>query len=174
MGREQAYRCFTADVNKYLAQLRKIKKNPSQKNREDAYLHVAGEWRQRQKRRQKVGFGSPYTNVKPLTLDFVLSMLRYSMHGLRKRKKTDSPNWAIRGIRDLPSTCNHHANRLYANDAWAFRIVARLQESDWAKEMGFLTPEEIKQMATFPVVRRTSKLTVRGEHVLRTPLRFHS
>ncbi|KAM5534514.1 hypothetical protein V8D89_011846 [Ganoderma adspersum] len=54
-------------------------------------------------------------------------------------------------------------NRLAALDdkkAQRFtEIVERLQESEWAKEIEFLSDEEVEEMSMLPVVRRSSKLT---------------
>ena len=62
----------------------------------------------------------------------------------------------------------YHASHLSAIDLSGVRTVAQLQQSNWAKEMEFLTPGGIKEMAMFPVARRASKPTVRGKHFLGT------
>ncbi|KAM5534522.1 hypothetical protein V8D89_011854 [Ganoderma adspersum] len=38
-------------------------------------------------------------------------------------------------------------------------IIQRLRDSEWANEIEFLSPVQLKDLSTFPVVRRSSKLT---------------
>ena len=53
-GSEDAYRCSNADVNRYIRQLRKIKKNRDQNEREKAGQAIVNEWMKRLIRRKKV------------------------------------------------------------------------------------------------------------------------
>nr|VWP02239.1 Thioredoxin 1 (Trx-1) [Ganoderma boninense] len=52
-GSSEAYICSKTDLNRYLRQLRNIKKNPDQRKREKAYQAIIKEWTQRLWRRQK-------------------------------------------------------------------------------------------------------------------------
>ena len=43
------------------------------------------------------------------------------------------------------------------------RIVRRLKEGGWEKEIAFMGQKGLEEMAAFTVVRQTAKLTPKGE-----------
>ncbi|KAM5534520.1 hypothetical protein V8D89_011852 [Ganoderma adspersum] len=120
-GSEDAYRCSNADINRYLRQLRKIKKNPDQNEREKAYQAIVKEWMKRLIRRQKYS-----------------ALLK---------------EWFKKEERARLAVLDDKKSQRFTE------IVERLQESEWAKEIEFLSDEEVEEMSMLPVVRRSSKLT---------------